>query len=314
MTTASDAVCVSSAVLEARRHGVWRRRDLIISGSDSRVRVQLQARRWQAPFPQVIVLHNGPLTPEQRIWSVLMAAPPGAMLHGLSALEHDGYRAFQPAGLAIVIPGSSANPRHRQLAAPAEWKLDTKWSRELTAADVHAVALPPRTRPPRSILDAASERIPEWRARAIVLSGIQERLVRPAALWDALSRRGRCRNRAIIAESIDDAQGGVHSIPEREFEGIRQRAGIPAPTRQRVLRHSDGRHYLDGDWEEYGIRAEIHGVPHLEIAQWDDDLLRQNDINMSGTLLVFSSYAVRHRPERVAEQLVRMFRSRGWQG
>jgi hypothetical protein len=304
----------SSAVLEARRHDVWLRKDLVALGSDSRIRAQLRAARWQAPFPRVVVLHNGPLTSVQRMWAALMAGPPGTLLHGLSALQHDGFRAFPPQSLALVIPGSSANPRAHQLSAPPEWRLNVRWSRELSAADVNDVALPPRTRIARSILDAASERIPEWRARAIVLAGVQERLVRPAALWEALGRRGRCRNRAVIAESIADAQGGVHSVPERDFDLIRRRAGIPEPTRQQILTHEDGRNYLDSDWDEYGIRAEIHGAPHIEIAQWDEDLLRQNDITVSGALLVFSSYAIRHRPERVAEQLVRMFRSRGWRG
>jgi hypothetical protein len=310
----ADSSLALAAVRAAGRNGVWRRRDLASSGSDSRIRAQLRGGRWQAPFPQVIVLHNGPLTPAQKMWSAFMAAPPGAMLHGLSALEHDGFRAFAPDSLAIVIPGSSADPRPRQLSAAADWRLQVRWSRELSGADVNDVAVPPRTRPARSVLDAASERIAPWRARAIVLASVQERLVRPAALWDALSRRGRCRNRAVIAESIDDAAGGIHSVPEREFDRIRSRLGIPEPTRQLTLRHEDGRHYLDNAWDEFGIRVEIHGVPHLEIAQWDEDLLRQNDISVTGALLVFSSYAVRHRQERVAEQLVRMFRSRGWSG
>jgi hypothetical protein len=47
---------------------------------------------------------------------------------------------------------------------------------------------------------------------------------------------------------------------------------------------------------------------------WDDDLLRLNEISIVGGVLVFSSYAIRHRSDQVAEQLVRMFRSRGWSG
>jgi hypothetical protein len=301
---------------EARRHDVGLRRHLVATGSESRLRVQLASRRWQAPFPGVVVLHNGPLTDAQHMWSALLAAPPGAMLHGLSALQHDGFRGFDPEGVAIVVPGSSTDPRSRRLARPAGARVRVRWSRELTAADVNDIVLPPRTRSARSLLDAASERVPERRARAIVLAGIQQRLARPAALWDALSRRGRCRNRAMIAESIDDAAGGVQSLPEREFELIRRRIGLPRPARQRVLRLADGRHYLDNEWDEVAVRAEVHGLPHLEVRQWDEDLLlRQNDITVAGGgLLVFSSYAIRHRRERVADQLVQMFRARGWAG
>jgi hypothetical protein len=278
------------------------------------LRAQLSARRWQAPFAQAVVLHNGPLTREQRMWSALMAAPPGAVLHGLSALEHDGFRGFPPETLAIVVPRGSANPRRHQLAAPPSWNMSIRWSRRLGLEDVNASAIPPRTRLARSVVDAASERVPANRARVIVLAAVQQRLVKPPMLWDALSRRGRCRNRAFIAEAIVDATGGIESLPERAFDLLRQRLGLPAPSRQQVLRRADRCLYLDAAWDEVGIRVEIHGVPHMHIQNWDDDLLRLNEVSAAGGLLVFSSHAVRHRPERVAEQLVRMFRARGWRG
>lgn len=69
------------------------------------------------------------------------------------------------------------------------------------------------------------------------------------------------------------------------------------------------------DWPDYGIRAEVHGIPHSEIQNWDNDLIRQNDISIEGGgLLLFSSYATRHLQSQVGDQLVRMFRRRGWPG
>ena len=51
----------------------------------------------------------------------------------------------------------------------------------------------------------------------------------------------------------------------------------------------------------------------MQVRNWDDDLLRQNDISIAGGgLLIFSSYAVRHAQPRVEAQLVEMFRRRGW--
>jgi hypothetical protein len=305
---------VTGAVHRARSVGVWRRADLVNEVGDSRVRAQVRAGRWQSPFAQTVVLHNGPLTEQQRMWSALTAAPPGAVLHGLSALELDGFRGFPPESLTIVIPRGSANPQHHQLTVPESWPLCIRWSRRLGAEDVNAGAVPPRTRVSRSVVDAASERVPANRARVIVLAAVQQRLVAPPALWDALSRRGRCRNRAIIAEAIVDATGGIDSLPEREFELLRRLLALPEPTRQQMLRRADRRLYLDATWEDLGIRVEIHGIPHMRARNWDDDLLRLNDINIVGGLLVFSSYAIRHRSDRVAEQLLRMFHARGWVG
>jgi len=299
----------------ARREGVWVRQDACSRYGVGRVRAELSARRWQAPVSTVVVTHNGPLTEEQRMWVVLLAAPRGTVLFGLSAAAHDGLRGFEPDSLSVVIPGSSYDPRNGQLDVPDDWNVRVRWSTKLGPEDVNPVALPPRTRLPRSVVDEASERIPERRSRALVLAAVQQRRARTAALWNALSRRGRCRNRAIIVESIRDAEGGIESLPEREFELQRRRLRLPEPGRQRVLQRRDGRYFLDNDWPTLGIRVEIHGIPHSEVHQWDEDLLRQNDISIDGSgLLIFSSYAIRHVQSRVGSQLLDMFRRRGWRG
>lgn len=201
----------------------------------------------------------------------------------------------------------------RQL--PDEWNVVMRWSTKLGPEDVRSGVMPPRTRLPRSIVDAASERVSVRRSRVIVLAAVQQRLTRTPDLWDALSRRGRCRNRAIIAESIIDAAGGIDSVPEHDFDRIRRDRRLPEPARQAVLRRPDGCSYLDAAWDAWGIRAEIHGVPHSRVENWDRDLERQNEITIrGGGLLIFSSYAIRHMATTVGSQLDRMFRSRGWHG
>jgi hypothetical protein len=92
-------------------------------------------------------------------------------------------------------------------------------------------------------------------------------------------------------------------------------AGLPRPTRQHRVRGKDGRYYLDATWESLGISAEIHGIPHQAVRQWDADLLRANEIVIGGErLLIFSSYAFRHEQVAVADQLFRMARACGWTG
>ena len=61
--------------------------------------------------------------------------------------------------------------------------------------------------------------------------------------------------------------------------------------------------------------CEIHGIPHMMVGRWDADLLRQNEVAILGPrLLIFTSFAVRHRGGVVVDQLVRMLRSAGWNG
>jgi hypothetical protein len=256
------------------------------------------------------VTHNGQLTLEQRLWVVLLAAPRGAVLGGLTAAALDGFQGFPPADITVVLPASSYRPR---IELPEASAVQVRWSRMLSEDDVNLSVTPPRTRRARSIVNAASERVPERRARVLVLAAVQQGFVRPSDLSGVVARLGTCRNRHIIVEAVRDAEGGIASLPEHEFEIIRRRLNLPPSLRQQVHRRPDGRYYLDNDWPDFGVRVEIHGIPHLEVRNWDNDLLRQNDLSIEGGgLLIFSSYAIRHAQLRVEEQLERMFTLRGW--
>ena len=272
-----------------------------------RVRAQLAAKRWRRPTRGVVVLHNGPLTPVQEHWVALLSCPPGSVLGGITALGYDGFTGMSPQLPEVVLPEG----RRMRSDIP----LSPHWSTELGAVDVHPLRLPPRTRPARSLLDAASWSPfdAERRARAIVLAGVQQRLVRTRDLREALTRRGACRHRALIVESILDAWGGIQSLPELDFEMIRRRCGLPEPSRQAPRRRSDGKYYLDVEWCDYDAASEIHGIPNLRVLQWEYDLERANDITIAGPrLLIFSSYAVRRHQYRVGRQLVGLLRRGGW--
>lgn len=183
------------AQAEALRVGVVRHKDACLAAGPSEVRRELRTRRWQSPAAGVIVTHNGPLTEDQRMWAALTAAPPRSVLGGLTAARHDGFKGLTADKLTIVTPEHCQGPPHSIGALPADWNVSWRWSRELSAADVNGCAVPPRTRLARSLVDEASERVAPKRSRVIILAGAQQRLLATGALWDALSRRGRCRNR-----------------------------------------------------------------------------------------------------------------------
>jgi len=250
-------------------------------------------------------MHNGPLTAAQRAWTALLSCAPGAALGGLTALEFDGFEGFLDEVPTVVLPGGADRPTYQAV--------HVHWSTRLGSSDVHPLRQPRRTRIQRSLLDAASWSRFERRARTVILAGVQQRVVSPQQLRDALRRRGPCRHRALILESIADAEGGVHSLPEGDFDVIRRRRRLPRPDRQLPRRHRDGRFYLDASWDDYDAACEIHGIPHLRILQWESDLERANEITLAGPrLLVFSSYAVRHQQQRVGDQLERLLRRGGW--
>ncbi|MFW6203536.1 MAG: hypothetical protein ACOC96_01075 [Actinomycetota bacterium] len=291
-------------VLE-RQAGVVRPYDVHRWLSLDELRREVAEGRWRKPHRSVFVAHNRALTVEQERWVCLLCAPRGSALAGLTAAEIDGLEGFAVRDNHLVIPRGYRKPRRGGLIA--------HYADELTSADVHPAHLPRRTRLPRSLVDAAAWSLSDRRARAIILAGVQQRLVRPDDLRDTLARREDRTHHALIRESIDDAEGGIASVPERDFAVIVRQHGLPEPDRQVAVKRADGRYYLDTHWSQFGLSAEVHGIQHLAVATWDSDLDRHTELAASGrSVLQFSSYAVRHRSQYVGETLARAMRNRGW--
>ena len=271
----------------------------------SRTRHALKSGRWQRPTRGVLVDHSGSLTAEERDLVALLSGGPAAVLAGPTALQYDGFKGF-PAGIPHVTVADGA----RQ---PSDTEATVHWSTMLDERDVHPLRSPRRTRPARSVCDFASWCGSDRYARVIVLAAFQQRLVNVRQMRDALSRRGPCKRRSLIIESVLDARGGIQSLPEFDFGVLCQQAGFPKPSRQSVKCRKDGKFYLDVEWEEYGLAVEIHGIPHMNIGKWDADLMRNNEIVIEGPrLLIFTSYAIRHEPDLVTNQLCRALIRADW--
>jgi hypothetical protein len=166
--------------------------------------------------------------------------PPRSALAGPTSLTLDGLHGFDDERIHVVIPAGDRRPSMHGLVVHE--------STELSDADVHPSQEPRRTRSARSVVDLASWSTSDRYARAVVIAAFQQGLVNTAGIRDALSRRGPCRRRGLIVESILDASGGIQSLPERDFDDLRRLIGLPPPSRQRRIRGRDGRYYLDASW------------------------------------------------------------------
>lgn len=270
----------------------------------SYVRRMVARLQWQRPAPNVSLTHSGSPNPSERVTIALTASGRGAVLGGLTALAFDGLRDFEPARPTVVMPIGSKPPPYDDVFV--------HWSKWLGPLDVHPDRVPLRTRPQRSLVDAGSWAQSDAQARLFVIAGIQQGLATTRMMREALTRRGACKRRSVIVESVLDAAGGIQSLPERDFREICRRLRLPKPTRQSPVRGADGRYYLDVEWEQYAVAVEIHGMPHLRVRNWDHDLDRGNEISIAAKrLLIFSSFSVRHRQDRVSDQLIRMLTSAG---
>ena len=307
MASIRVAALVPDAVfaLAEPQDGVLTQAQLAPLVTPAQVTTQLRARRWQRVGRSVVVLHNGPLTERQMVWAAVLQAPARSAVSGPTAMALDGIVDARANGIHITIPCGQRRPKTLEA--------HVHWSNFLDDVHVHPERTPRRTRLPRSVVDWASWQASDRAARMVVLQSLQTRKVSAAQLRDVLPSRGPCLHHAVILESVDDAEGGVASLPERDFRQLVIAGGLPIPTHQAVRRRPSGVYYLDAEWEPYRLSAEIQGVHHFEVIQRERDLDRQNDLVVEGeSLLQFTSFAVRHRGAHVVGTLRRALYRRGW--
>lgn len=263
---------------------------------------------WQNPCHGVIVAHNGPLTMDQREWAAVLAAGTGATLAGATAARRCGLRGYESNVIHLLVPATRRVNRHafRGLSVVAH--------RSGIPVLKAALRRPPRTNIARSLVDAAQWAHSDNAARAIVAAGFQQRLVRLDEITATLHRMPRAHRRRLVLHTAVDSAGGAHSLAEIDLARLCRRHRLPAPTHQQSRRDNQGRRrWLDAYWEEWRLQVEVDGGHHMEVREWWADMQRQNALWVAGErVLRFPTWALRHRPDEVAEQIRSALVAAGW--
>jgi very-short-patch-repair endonuclease len=85
-------------------------------------------------------------------------------------------------------------------------------------------------------------------------------------------------------------------------------AGLPQPGRRAAVRAPNGRYFLDADWPDRRLSAEVHGRHHLVADTLEHDWRRHNELTIGGRrVLHFTSHSVRREKAAVIAVL-----SRAW--
>jgi Protein of unknown function (DUF559) len=262
---------------------------------EAHVRHALRRGRWQRPYPGVVVTHNGPLTVNERQRAAVTWAGPRAALSHATAAEMAGLKGFDSATIHVTIPRGTHSRRATGVAVHQSRVLER---------DLHPARQPRQTRIERSLLDIASSTATDNLARSVLAAAVQQRLTTASRTRALLALYPTMPRRALIAATLDDVEGGSHSLPELEFITAIRRARLPVPDRQAVWLRADGRAYLDARWDGARVTVEIDGVGHLDPRTWVYDLERQNELVASGQrVLRFPSFAVREDPGHVTDRL-----------
>lgn len=272
------------------------------------LRHMLRTQRWKR-YGRVVVCHNGPLTPEQFVWVAVLRSPRGVVLAAMTAATGRGLRWEVPLRPQLLVPAAGPLPHLTGV--------DVRRTRLLEAVDVHPTAQPPQLRLSRALLDQATLLRRPDDVRAVLCAGVQQRMVRAGDLREVTVRMGPLRHRALLLRTIDDMEGGAHSVRELAFGRLMATSGLPQPSRQVVRQRSGGRHYLDAVWEDYALHVELDGLGHLVITQWDADCYRHNELELGKQCerrLRIPGFWVDERQDRVVDQISRGLLAGGWDG
>lgn len=69
------------------------------------------------------------------------------------------------------------------------------------------------------------------------------------------------------------------------------------------MRTPEGRYYQDVSWDDWHLAVEIDGAAHMEVGTWMADSWRQNEVVLSGRVVLrFPGVAVRLDAPRVVGQ------------
>ncbi len=269
--------------------------------TDSAVRAQFRARRWQRAG-HAVVLHNGAASTAELRRVALLNCGRRAALTAFTAAEQFGLRSWERDDVHVLVPGGAHITRVPGLPMRVHYVGAWSPAELLAVRDLHRAA-------PALVLAASTFAGPRP-ACGLLAAGVQQQLVRPGQLRSAVLANPRTRHRHAMLLAVDDIAQGAEALSEIDFARLCRRYGLPEPVRQAVRVEPTGRRrYLDAEWVTRSGRrlvAEIDGALHLAARRWWEDQLRQNEIVLGGNLVLrFPSAIVRHEELIVVDQLRR---------
>ncbi|MDT4941311.1 MAG: hypothetical protein QOJ34_1400 [Pseudonocardiales bacterium] len=248
------------------------------------------------------MLHNGVLSSRERRRAALINCGSPAALTAFTAAEEFGLHSWERPAVHVLVPGGAHITQPAELLMRVHYVGDWNDADVLRVRDLHRVA-------PALVL-AASTFAKARPACGLLAAGVQQRLVTAPMLRAALSDSPRVRHRHALLLAVEDVAQGAQALSEIDFVRLCRKNGLPEPQQQAVrIEKSGRRRYVDATWLTRSGRrlaVEVDGALHLASSRWWDDQLRQNELVLSGDLLLrFPSVVLRHDAPLVTSQLRR---------
>lgn len=267
------------------------------------VRSQLDAIRWRRHGDRTVLAHNHTPTRRQLMWIAILDPTGCVCLGGLTALETAGFRFFgaELDLVHIVVQHGAKTWRHPMVKVHE--------SRRLHPLDLDPASDIPRTRVPRSTLDAAAwQPFPRY-ACALLAAVVQQRLCTVAELDDEMRHVGRIRHKAHLRLALQDIAGGSQALSELDLMVVCRRFSLQPPVRQVRRRDASGRvRFLDAEWrlpDGRSVVLEVDGSHHMQAEHWESDMRRERQVVSSGSVVLrATANEVRLAPAALVADLV----------
>lgn len=285
-----------AAPIFAAHDAVAHRRDLRRVGvSRDDIRSEVAAGRWSTRGRHTVQLGVGRLGPRATLWHAVWESGSGAVLDGAAALVAAGMTGFELRQIDVALP-RECHP-HDVDGVRVHLRRDL--------GPTIPVGLP-RARPEAAAIRAAQWAVSDRQAALLLCLPLQQRLTtgpRLLAAWQGVQRSPR---RTLLSSVLGDLCDGAHSLGELDFARECRRRRIPEPSRQVVRQHPGGRVYLDVRWRGLGLVVEVDGGHHATALTPLDDALRQNEVSLTGDVVLrIPVLGLRLDPDAFLQQVAR---------
>lgn len=300
------------ALLSAQAGAVSREQLLRLGVTDSQIRAQLRAERWQPLTPGlegVYVGSNGEVPYLTRCWGFLLYAGPGAVLATGSAAWLWTLHDDPPRDVEVMVPAT------RRVAEQDGLRLGL---RVHLAARTHPARLPPVTRLEDTVVDLVEAATSGTDVVDLITRACQRRLTTAQRLRECVDGRKKLRWRALMIDVLDEVRDdGAQSPLEHSYlRGVERPHGLPRGERNRADGPEHRRRYRDVRYRRYRLVVELdgraaHPAEDRHLDMWrDNELVALQDVRT----LRYGWQAVVGRPCECARQVALLLHRGGWSG
>ncbi|GIF21191.1 hypothetical protein BJ973_005360 [Actinoplanes tereljensis] len=269
-----------------------------------KARGHLRLNRWRRLCRGILLAENGLLRRDQQLWAAVLLAGRDAHLAGATAATEGGLTGLSPDPIEVLVPAiRSRSLRIPQL--PPDMPPIRLYRTAALPEHHRQIGRPPRTTIARAAIDGAAWARTDRAAAGLIARAYQQGCATTGELRAVLDMFPTIRRHRLIGTTIADLAGGAMALSEIDLLALCRRHRIPAPNRQAPRTDGTGRmRFVDAHWADARLLVEVDGGYHLDVRQWAADMLRQNEIWISGDrILRFPAWLVRAEPATVATQI-----------